>query len=162
MSAELTIAQAISKIKKLNNTLSNKKSKFLFYPTQAMEQKIKERVFVKGLSTKGYRRKYSSESWKLIRAQRGRQIAFVDLFYQGDSFADEHSTPPSLWRTVVTRMNGDKVEMGVDNDYNYFEKLGQEERFRKDTMLAPNGEELVLLADLVEYSIDFLIEQALT
>jgi hypothetical protein len=127
-----------------------------------MEQKIKERVFVKGLSTKGYRRKYSSESWKLIRAQRGRQIAFVDLFYQGDSFADEHSTPPSLWRTVVTRMNGDNVEMGVDNDYNYFEKLGQEERFRKDTMLAPNGEELVLLADLVEYSIDFLIEQALT
>ena len=158
----MTINQTVSKIKRLSNVLANQKNKFLFYPTQAMEQRIKERVFVKGMSTRGFKRKYSSNSWKLTRAQRGRQIQFVDLFYQGDSFADAESHPPSLWRTVVTQMSGDKVVMGVDNDYNYFEKLGQEERRRKDTMLAPNGEELVFLADLVDYSINFVIDQALT
>jgi hypothetical protein len=162
MSAGLSINQTINKLKKLSNTLNNQKQKYLFFPTQSMEKRIKERVFVKGLSTRGFSRKYSSQSWKLIRAQRGRQIAFVDLFYQGDSFADNNSNPPSLWRTVVTRMAGDKVQMGVDNDFNYFEKLAQEERFRRDTMLAPNGQELVFLADLVEFSIDFVIDQALT
>jgi hypothetical protein len=158
----MTIKQAQAKLIKLSATLARDKPKYLFYPTQAMEQRIKERVFVKGLSTRGFKRKYSSQSWKLIRAQRGRQIAFVDLFYQGDSFADSNSNPPSLWRSFVTQVDKDKIVMGVDNDYNYFEKLAQEERYRKDTMLSPNGAELVLLADLVDYSINFVIDQALT
>lgn len=158
----MTIAQAQAKLIKLSSTLTKDKPKYLFYPTEAMEKKIKERVFVKGLSTRGKKRPYTSPGWKLIRAQRGRQIQFVDLFYQGDSFADDYSTPPSLWRSFVTKVDKDKVVMGVDNDYNYFEKLAQEERYRKDTMLVPNGEELVFLADLVEYSIDFVIDQALT
>lgn len=158
----MTIKQAQAKLIGLSRTLAREKQKYLFFPTEAMEQRIKERVFVKGLSTRGFKRKYSSKSWKLVRAQRGRQIQFVDLFYQGDSFADKKSHPPSLWRTFVTKFEKDKVVMGVDNDVNYFDKLGQEERYRKDTMLAPNGEELVFLADLVEYSINFVIDQALT
>lgn len=146
----MTINQTISKLKKLNNTLQKNKKKFLFYPTQAMEQKIKERVFLKGLSTGGLKRQYSSPSWKLARAQKGKQIAFVDLKYEG-----------SLSKSFKTAVEGEKVVMGVDNDYNYFEKLGQEERFRKDTMLVPNTTEIVFLQDLVEYSIDFVIDQAL-
>lgn len=146
----MTINQTISKIKVLNNTLSRQKKKFLFFPTQAMEQRIKERVFVKGLSTSGLKRQYSSQSWKLTRAQKGKQISFVDLNFEG-----------SLVKSFKTEALPDKVVMGVVDDYNYFDKLGQEERFRKDTMLVPNDTEIVFLVDLVEYSIDFVIDQAL-
>jgi hypothetical protein len=146
----MTINQTISKIKKLNNTLSKQKKKFLFFPTQAMEQRIKERVFVKGLSTGGLKRQYSSQSWKLTRSQKGKQIAFVDLNFEG-----------SLVKSFKTEALPDKVVMGVIDDFNYFDKLGQEERYRKDTMLVPNDTEVDFLVDLVEYSIDFVIDQAL-
>lgn len=147
----MTIQQAQSKIIKLSATLAREKQKYLFYPTQAMEQRIKERVFIKGLSTRGKKRQYSSKSWQLTRAQKGKQINFVDLNYEG-----------SLSMSFKTEVDKDRIVMGVNNDFNYFEKLGQEERYRQDTMLVPNGEELILLADLVEYSINFVIDQALT
>ena len=117
----------------------------------AMEKKIKERVFIKGLSTRAKSRKYLSKSWQLTRAKKGKQINFVDLNYTG-----------SLAQSFKTEFDKDRVVMGVDNDYNYVEKLGQEERFRKDTMLVPNSEEIIFLEDLVEYSINFVIDQALT
>ena len=162
MSAPLTIDQLKTKIRSLNNTLEKKKDKFLFYPMQAMEQRIKERVFVKGVSTGGKKRGYKWQEWIEIRKKRGRQVGYVDLFYQGDSFADEHSKPPSLWRTVKTVFENGTVSLIVDSDFNYNVKLGVEEARRKDTMLVPNGEEFALMKDLVEYSLEYLIDQALT
>lgn len=146
----MTIAQTISKLQRLKNTLQRNKKKFLFFPTQAVEQNIKQRVFLKGISTSGLKRNYSSKSWKLIRAQKGKQIIFVDLNYTG-----------SLSQSFKTVMDGEKAVMFVDNDVNYFDKLRQEERFRKDTMLVPNQQEINVLTDLVEYTIDYVIDQAL-
>ena len=157
----MTIAQAQAKLKKLSVTFQKDKKKFLFYPTQAMEQNIKNRVFVKGLSTNGKKRPYRWQEWVQIRKERGRQVAFVDLFYQGDSYADKHSKPPSLWRTFVTRVEGDKVVMGIDNDFNYNVKLGVEQSRRNDVIISPNTEEIAFLADLVEYTVDYVIDQAL-
>ena len=147
----MNIQQAQAKIIKLSSTLARNKKKYLFFPTKAMESKIKERAFIKGLSTRGKSRKYLSKSWQLTRVQKGKQISFVDLNFTG-----------SLAKSFKTEFANDKVVMGVDNDYNYVEKLGQEERFRKDTMLVPNAEEIIFLEDLVEYSINFVIDQALT
>jgi hypothetical protein len=74
----------------------------------------------------------------------------VDLNFEG-----------SLVKSFKTEALPDKVVMGVIDDFNYFDKLGQEERYRKDTMLVPNDTEVDFLVDLVEYSIDFVIDQAL-
>lgn len=146
----MTIVQTQAKLKKLIVTFQKDKKKFLFYPTQAMGDTIKERVFLKGISTTGKKRGYASAGWKLLRAQKGKQIAFVDLNYTG-----------SLSNSFKTVVDGDKVVMTVDNDVNYFDKLKQEERFRKDTMLVPNKDEIAFLQDLVEYSIDYVIDKAL-
>lgn len=153
----MTIPQTNAAIKKLARALDPAKGTFVLNPMKILEKKIKERVFVKGLSTAGEERPYFSAKWVAIRKERGRQVEKVDLFYQGTGKADEHSTPPSLYRTIKTAKEGSAVQMGVDNDFNYFQKLGQEEGYRGD-ILQPSDSEIEYLMNTIQSEVNALIE----
>ncbi len=156
----MTIQQTITKLKRLDNQILSKPTSFTFYPTQATLLIIKERVFVKGLSTAGKSRNYRS-SWVIDRLKAGRQVAFVDLFYQGTGKALPKSKPPSLYTTFKAKKDAKVSYMLVDNDHNFSEKLKKEEGERGE-ILQPNEKEIDYLTELVEYSIDTFIDKIFT
>lgn len=148
----MTIQQTTSAIKKLSNALNPEKSKIFFRAVQLIEPKIKERVFVKKLSTNGTTRPYRSKKWIAAREDRGRQVALVDLFFEGKDDAQ------SLYRTFKTVRENDKVYMIVDNDFNFSVKLAKEEGERGD-ILQPNDSEMKYLSDMVQTEVNALIEE---
>jgi hypothetical protein len=155
----MTINQAIKKLQKLDTQVLSKPTKYTYFPTDSTVSVIKERVFVKGLSTSGTSRNYRSK-WVVSRKKAGRQIAFVDLFYQGNGRPLPGSRPPSLYNTFKAKKEGDVSYMVVDNDHNFSVKLKKEEGERGD-ILQPNDSEIDYLTKLVEFSIDVLIDKTL-
>jgi len=148
----MTINQANSAIKRLSRSLDPEKSKIFFRAVQLIEPKIKERVFVKKLSTNGTTRPYRDKNWIARREDRGRQVSLVDLFFEGKDDAQ------SLYRTFKTVRENDKVYMIVDNDFNFSVKLAKEEGERGD-ILQPNDSEMKYLSDMVQTELNALIEE---
>jgi hypothetical protein len=147
----MTIQQTTTAIKKLSRSLDPEKSKVFFRAVQLIEGKIKERVFIKKLSTSGTTRPYRSKKWIAAREKKGRQVALVDLYFEGKDDSE------SLYRTFKTIKQDDKVYMIVDNDWNFSVKLAKEEGERGD-ILQPNDSELKYLSDMMQTEVNALIE----
>jgi hypothetical protein len=112
------------RIDALVRVLNRDKSDVILEPMKNLEKDMKERIFEKGLNSKGskigkYGSYYSSEYkslWIPLRQKRGLQTKFVDLKFTGDLMNS----------FVAEKDEKDSVAIGFDDDENYEKSLIQE------------------------------------
>ena len=159
----MTPQQFDKRISSLIRLLQRDKSDAIKKPMKDLENTMKERIFKKGLNSKGskigkYGKYYSPEYkslWIPLRKSRGLQTKFVDLKFTGD-LSDSFTSD---------KVDKDSVGIGFSDDENYEKSLiqeilqGQKKGGRSMDIFTPRRSELTKMQKEAVKSIEDELEK---